>query len=607
MSAPLAALAGKFRQDANSASEICNRDGLRVDTWRNEVPMTIDEDELAERPLNISQIRRHGWTATEIARATVAMARLAHVRPEGAATDEDVVISRELVYWLDAIGSSSPGYLADDLNGHTHKLCPVPARFQELVDKLSAAENERIAKLRAAYTDPVPLLIDLVADLTPGERAGKDEPHRAHEAAILALGELATDEALRFLVSSLPSWWHSEQLCELGREALERAGARLLETALDAWDGADGSLRCTLAEVLANSKVRDDRLFERLMVWLSVEDQTDREAALGAIADYGDAAAIPILHALLDEHLETFPKEGSYRLADSIAAALRTLGGTLGSAQIDRVIAIIERCLDASPPPKGTRWMLVAATSILDVFGIELSTPTLMRLEQLPPSYPLIRIAGNEYGHPSAEEIALHSGYPSPYQLIEWAQSADAEVRRKAVQGGSLPQRAKELLVHDPDVEVRRDLARRYGTELAHIMLDDEDEYVRCFAVYGAPAERLPGLMEDPSPVVREKIAHHRQGAPFLQQLAEDPSADVRAQVAGSDAASLELLQRLASDEEPRVRLYVAHSRKTPLELVHRLSLDSDERVRETALRALGECRRLCDCCGRLHPLAASR
>jgi HEAT repeat protein len=566
--------------------------------------MTTEEDELAERPLNISQIRRHGWTAAEVARATAALARLEPVSYGSPLAALDAALVRELVVWLATIGSNDAASFASDLSGYHHHLPSVPEQLTKLVELLRTPEEQRTNRLRAAVPDPVPLLIDLVEDITPSEREDTNYLPAAHETAIQVLGEMATDQSLRFLVTKLGSWSDDDKLFELARDALKNGGAHLVQPALDAWDDADEWVRIALIEALASTGVRDEKILANLLKWLSEADEDDRSEALSAIEAYGDPAALRQLVVLLDQHLERFDEE-SWR-ANQVSGVVFALGGTLSPAQLSRVRSMVERLLERDPIDGQTRSMLDHAITMLEGAGVELSPDQLARLELLPPGHPVITADGRKYGaHPPLPADWPPYG-PSPYQLIEWARSGDPKQRLEAIQRSpnTTADYVKDL-ARDPDVEVRRELARRFGTRLSAVLLDDEDDVVRSFAVCGAPAERLPALAQDPSPTVRRRVPDHSGAGPLLEQLAHDPSPDVRREVAGSPGVTAALLQQLADDPDQQVRFAVAMGRSTPRELLHRLKQhDEDERVREYAGRALNEHTRLCDCCGKKHPAA---
>ena len=168
----------------------------------------------------------------------------------------------------------------------------------------------------------------------------------------------------------------------------------------------------------------------------------------------------------------------------------------------------------------------------------------------------------------------------SPERLLMLAQSADPAVRAAVASSGRAPQAAQELLARDPDVEVRRSMVRYAGRELGSLFLDDPDDVVRGFAVWTAPANRLPALAEDPSPLVRGRVAEH-------------------------EAVTVELLRGLAADEDSDVREMVAGGRRTPWGLLGQLSVDPDDTVRRIASRELERGARLCDCCGLDHAAAA--
>jgi len=490
------------------------------------------QDELIERRVNISQVRRHGWTADRLQRAMVTMIDLARARelPQG----EDGELVQELLVWLDHVGRAAIESLTEELNLRARDLCPVPSRFAALAGYLSGPERGRADRVRAAYPDPVPALIELVRDLTPSELEGYDDLPEPHAAAVLVLGELASEEAARCLVSVRLSAWRNERLCELIQTALGHAGAVLIEPTLEAWEAVRGWTRTELVDLLANAGVRDERLFDRLIEWLG----TEHEAALDAIATYGDMRAAPFLHAMLD------------------------------------------RSLPAAADDHDARCLVAGLVDALARLGVELTAVQLERLAALPPGEPVVEVGGQTFGAPIASSEPPRPHWeswkgPSPEELTRMAASEDPAVRAKAAGNPNTPRGAKELLVRDPDVEVRRTLARMFGSELSEC-LEDEDDVVRAYGVYGAPESRLASLARDPSASVRSCIADH-------------------------PAVTLSILEMLARDKDPEVRASVASGQRTPRRLLHVLSRDPEERVRRVASRAVEGKPRLCDCCGLEH------
>jgi hypothetical protein len=100
-------------------------------------------------------------------------------------------------------------------------------------------------------------------------------------------------------------------------------------------------------------------------------------------------------------------------------------------------------------------------------------------------------------------------------------------------------------------------------------------------------------LSEDSDCSVRAAIAARATSREALERLARDPQADVRAAVAGNDAAPAELLTLLARDRLRGVRASVLHSRNVPDELVTELAADKSVVVRWNVIQFHAERRDL--------------
>jgi hypothetical protein len=279
-------------------------------------------------------VRQRAWNALEIAELTQALPRYLRETPSDGRDSGQGIFVQELVTWLATIGRYERTALAALLN--TNGLCPVPERLRPLFDCLELPEDQRVASLRATYSDPVPPLLELLHAMTRPE-ACDQSVSEVHAAAIRALGDLGTDDAARGLVALLPRHFHGG-LRPVVDEALERCGARILEPVIDSWDQLTFYERDQLLDALRRSHVRDERLRVRFVASLAKDHPYDDLRAIGA---YGDDSLVPDLHRFIDRHLETYGDGGNLYLAQRAAESVRALGGTLTAAQTQRVRAII--------------------------------------------------------------------------------------------------------------------------------------------------------------------------------------------------------------------------------------------------------------------------
>jgi hypothetical protein len=293
----------------------------------------VDDFADLDEPAPPHPTRQRAWDVHEVAEVTSTMARLTGEMDGPHHEWRDV---QELATWLAALGRYERAVLTALLNRNGPT--PVPQRFRAVIAILDGAEAERVAALRA-LPDPVPLLVELIETLIPGERSGSTEPAATYAAAILALAELDTDEAARALVLSFRRWGeHGTDLRAVVERALRRCGARILEPALAVWDETRGTDRETLVRALLDSKLRDPRLRAKLQTWLGGDRYPYEE--LRVVAAYGDDAVIPQIHSIIDDHLASYPASGDLHVVDAATVALLALGGTLGEAQRSRLAAI---------------------------------------------------------------------------------------------------------------------------------------------------------------------------------------------------------------------------------------------------------------------------
>jgi hypothetical protein len=278
-------------------------------------------------PLRVSLIRRNGWPEAALARA------VAHLTAHLAFADDDAGrLAAELLRQL-AIAAAPPPAVAppaapldpfllaaahglramlppaptlrDVLNDTD--LPPVPPDLEPLAAILDRPEP-RTAALRAAFADPVALLIALLDDLATDERAGDPQLQgfgfALHHAALLELGAIASPAAIAFLLS-----WCDDDLTtfDTGHEtspaflALQRVGpAALLDAAIAAWPQLGVSSRLAVTDVLAKVETRDPRLRAVLLAWLEAPAADGwSEAPLWALEAYRDPTTAPACRARL--------------------------------------------------------------------------------------------------------------------------------------------------------------------------------------------------------------------------------------------------------------------------------------------------------------------
>jgi len=83
------------------------------------------------------------------------------------------------------------------------------------------------------------------------------------------------------------------------------------------------------------------------------------------------------------------------------------------------------------------------------------------------------------------------------------------------------------LLINDPDLMVRREVAQRVPMPALWRMVEDSESEVRRIVAERLPAPLLDALVDDPDLLVRWQAAGRAMGA-VLARFAQDPEADVR-------------------------------------------------------------------------------
>lgn len=168
--------------------------------------------------------------------------------------------------------------------------------------------------------------------------------------------------------------------------------------------------------------------------------------------------------------------------------------------------------------------------------------------------------------------------------------------RRRSARAPDRPIDELRILVDDPDVDVRVDLARneQVPPEIRVALARDPEQRVRrsaadslrmAFRAREFSAEHWQALAENDHVDVRVEIAGNFD-LPETEatRLSRDPSATVRAALAGNTDVPIDVLVEMAGDRKDEVRLAVAKNHATPLVTVARLADDHSDAVREAVI-----------------------
>lgn len=206
---------------------------------------------------------------------------------------------------------------------YTARMSPLE-QLRETAENLPTALRERILALGA---DAVPELIAIMLDEDlGGEGTPADGWPPIHAVDLLA--DLGAVEAIEPMLDVLEQTEDDDIVHDRILLRLPSFGASLLEPALSRLDDADEVFRSELLSVLAESRVRDERVFAL------IRSLFDEDAAFAAIeaAEYGDPRALP----LIEEHLRALrPADGSQKLRMEmveLVEAHRALGGSFDDA-----------------------------------------------------------------------------------------------------------------------------------------------------------------------------------------------------------------------------------------------------------------------------------
>ena len=144
------------------------------------------------------------------------------------------------------------------------------------------------------------------------------------------LGQLPGERVVEPLLEVLASTAPLSPLRAAVEQALGRLGALLVNPTLARLPAVDSTYRLQLLSLLANARVRDNRISVQLVHALS---DSPPEAAM-YLAEYGDPAALPALSRALDAHKLSLPDDPSDDHAVfELREAIQLLGGKLTAAQ----------------------------------------------------------------------------------------------------------------------------------------------------------------------------------------------------------------------------------------------------------------------------------
>lgn len=266
------------------------------------------------------EVRRGGWARESL------LAALKALEPVKGDTDGDAVLAAELVAQMLDVLNASPSEddgLVEALN--CERIRGVSPRMLPIA---RAVLDEDIAQLTRIANDPVDVLIDLLEELRPDDRA--DEPLEelpAHLAALHALAALGTPRAFGFLLSWLP---YTDLLSEgssagtdpsitrswgaVACAALRAAGEAGHTAIINAWPTLPWFLRAHLLEcVLTRDIARHETVLQSFAEDLHRIEPDQRVFFAYAAAGYSDPTLVPRVQALLDLCLDDIARDQSLR------------------------------------------------------------------------------------------------------------------------------------------------------------------------------------------------------------------------------------------------------------------------------------------------------
>lgn len=189
---------------------------------------------------------------------------------------------------------------------------------------LSPQSAAEILALGEAAVEP---LADVLVDCRLRDPQGLAVGWAPVHAAQL-LGQLSDARSVESLLDVLATTHQLSPLRMAVEKALTPMGAHLIAPILARLPTAVDEYRRQLWSLLANSKVRDKRIFVHLLDALAESP----EAGAMYLAEYGDPAALPELSRALDAYQISPTDEGDHALFE-LREAIQELGGTLTAAQ----------------------------------------------------------------------------------------------------------------------------------------------------------------------------------------------------------------------------------------------------------------------------------
>lgn len=205
--------------------------------------------------------------------------------------------------------NQAPEFLPADLGGEPlspeEKHRATDERVRELLLTGGAILPPQTAAEILALGDAAvePLVTVLVDSQLRGPKDPAAEWTPVHAAQLL--GQLPGERVVEPLLAVLATAAPLSPLRAALEQALARLGALLVNPILARLPAAEGAYRLQLWSLLANARVRDDRILVQLANALS---ESPAEAAM-YLAEYGDPAALPELSRALDAHKLSLPDD----------------------------------------------------------------------------------------------------------------------------------------------------------------------------------------------------------------------------------------------------------------------------------------------------------
>jgi len=196
------------------------------------------------------------------------------------------------------------------------------------------AVAEILAHGKAAVEPLVAVMTDTRLRDPKGPAAGWAPVHAAQ-----LLGQLGDAHSIEPLLDVLATTNQLSPLRVAVEKALAPMGSRLIGPILARLPTAVGEYRRQLWSLLANAKVRDQRIFVQLLDALA---EYPEQGAM-YLAEYGDPAALPELSRALDAYRISLTDDGDHALFE-LREAIEELGGTLATAIVERSRSAAAMC-----------------------------------------------------------------------------------------------------------------------------------------------------------------------------------------------------------------------------------------------------------------------